>query len=125
MPRVTASELAQLRGDLGDTLTDAGSQLVAIWRPPPMVGGRRGNAAEIATDVPMKIWPAMGAGAQAVLLALPDVANTRIDAVGFALISADLEVGDEIHSATHVYKVAGSGRWNATTALALSEVLPR
>lgn len=125
MPLVTREELAQLRGDLGETIADGGSQLVSIWRAPLMAGGKRGDVDEIATDVPMKIWPGTGAGAQAVLMALGDLSGSRIIAVGFVQIGVGLQIGDEIHTASRTYKVAGAGPWNATTAAALSEVQPR
>lgn len=126
MPSVSSSELARLRSDVGVTFEGAGTELASIWRPPAMVGTKRsGNPTQVATNVPLKIWPSIGQGTQQILETMTLVPGARADAVGFAPIATDLKPGDEVRTTTRTFKVAGLGRWNATIALALSEVSPR
>jgi hypothetical protein len=125
MPPVSSQDLARLRADITSTF-ESGVELVSIHRPAEVVGNKRdAEPVEVAREVAMKLWPAVGAGTQELLKTIPNTAGARIDMVGSVAYSVDIRHGDQVRLGTRKLYVVGLGRWNASTSLALSEVRPR
>ena len=124
MPALTASERAHRRADLAPMIT-SDAIYVSIARP-PAGAAKRGNAEQIASDVPAQIWPANGQSDPKELLTIPTVAGARTDVYGYMQHDTDIQVGDEVTTpSAQRYKVIGLAAWNASIALALSLVARR
>lgn len=121
MPALSAADRAQRRADLAPMIT-SDPVYVTIARPPAVSGRQRGNAEPIAADVPMQIWPADGQTPPKELQLIPVVAGQRVSAIGYALHTADIKIGDEVWASDARYKVVGAARWNAVLGVALNEV---
>lgn len=96
---------------------------VSIYRPPAMVGGKRGDAAPLASNIIAKRWPATAA--PSVLAAIPALAGSRVAHVIAFKIAIDVAAGDEIHEESRLYKIEGVGTWRTVRIAGCSEVVPR
>lgn len=120
MPALSAADRARRQADLAPMIT-SDPVYVTIARP-PAGAARRGGVEAIASDVPMQIWPADGQTPPKELQLIPVVAGQRVSAIGYALHTADIQIGDEVWASDARYKVVGVARWNAVLGVALNEV---
>lgn len=120
MPAMSQDDRDRRTADLVPMITTT-PVYASVWRSARDTRKQTGASA-IASDVPIRLYPATGDAAPELLRAIPAVGGARIDAVAFAAATADLQHGDELQVGGERYKIAGVARWLATLGLALTQI---
>lgn len=123
MPAMSADDRARRTADLAPMITTTPTY-VSVWRSARDARKQTGPT-EIASDIPIRLYPASDDAAPELLRAIPTVGGARVDAVAFAPIAADIQHGDELQTGSERYKVIGRAAWLASAGLALSELVNR
>lgn len=123
MPAMSQDDRDRRTADLTPMITTT-PVYAGVWRSARDARKQTG-ATEIASDVPIRLYPATGDAAPELLRAIPAVGGARVDAVAFAPITADIQHGDELQIGSERYKVIGCARWLASQGLALAQVVSR
>lgn len=122
MPAMSADDRARRAADLAPmiTTTPVYAEISRMVR----AASKQTTSTTIATNVPMRIYPAAGDGVPPELRTIP-VGSGRVDAYAFAERATDVQMGDQITTPSGRYKVIGLAGWLASVGLALSELVTR
>jgi hypothetical protein len=120
MPVLSAAQLAIIRRVKLDNYPD----LLSVYAPAAIAGGKGAGQTAAATSQPCRRWPA--AKAQKLIAAIPELAGIRLDElIFFPDNAAGLARGGELRSASgEKLKIEGLARWQTTYAVAASLVKP-